>query len=134
MSSNTYFGEDTKNSYYRPLTGRNLGIKNGDIFTGKFKDNEGAPTIQVSIYASHNCIIRIQQTIYVGYAGNVMLPVLSDDVYEYTTINKPMFIQRTLGFTTYRIVCENQNEENMKTLYLTTRLVNHPAITQGVIL
>ena len=58
----------------------------------------------------------------------------SDDKYEYTTPNKPMFIQRTLGFNYYRVVCESICEEDMKHLYLTTQLINHPAITQGIIL
>lgn len=67
---------------------------------------------------------------------SIILPVvaLSDDIYEYTSPNKPMFIQRALGFISYRIVCENPNEEDMKTLYLITQLVNHSAITQGIIL
>ena len=118
--------QDRENTCGFPLAGRG---KPGNIFTGTITPKGGAPTIQVSISASHNCIIRIQQT----PIGNRQL-ILSDDIYEYTTPNKAMFIQRTLGFANYRIVCENPNEEDMKTLHLTTQLVNHPAITQGIIL
>jgi len=141
--------EDEYNSTYKRLVGRgselikheNLIRREYTVRTGKMRPKGCAPTIQVSIYASHNCIIHIQQTYTSFFRTDSSEPdspprelILSNDIYEYTTPNKPMFIQRTLGFLYYRVVCENPNEEDIETLYLTTQLVNHPAITQGIIL
>jgi hypothetical protein len=123
--------QDLYNTWNAPLAGRG---KPGNIFTGSLTPKGGAPTIQVSIFASHNCIIRIQQSSVRSSSNGYYRDFAADDIYEYTTPNKPIFIQRTLGFVNYRIVCENPNEEDMKSLYLTTQLVNHPAITQGIIL
>ena len=123
--------QDRENTWNAPLAGRG---KPGNIFTGSLTPKGGAPTIQVSICASHNCIIRIQQSSIMSSSNGYYINFAADDIYEYTTPNKPIFIQRTLGFVNYRIVCENPNEEDMKTLYLTTQLINHPAITQGIIL
>jgi len=119
--------QDNGNSRQYPLAGKG-------IFIGTLTAKGSAPTIQVSINATQNCIIYIQQSSITSKSiDGCYNNFAADDKYEYTTPNKPMFIQRTLGFNYYRVICESTSEEVMKHLYLTTQLINHPAITQGII-
>ena len=120
------FGEqDRLNSRLAPLA--KVGA-NYSEFMGVWTPHGTAPTIQIGVIGSHSCIIHIHQS-----------PNKSDigvtDVYEYTTLNKPMIIQRTLAFGGYyKVTSINMNDEDMKKMHLITTLVNHPAIKQGIII
>ena len=120
------FGEqDRLNSRLAPLA--KVGA-NYSEFMGVWTPHGTAPTIQIGVIGSHSCIIHIHQS-----------PNKSDigvtDVYEYTTPNKHMIIQRTLAFGGYyKVTAINMNDEDMKKLHLITTLVNHPAIKQGIII
>ena len=114
------FGEmDNNNS-------RTCPIGKYDDFVGSWTPQGTSPTIQIGVIGSHPMTICIHQSFNRTDIGVV-------DKYEYTTPNVPIIIQRTLAFGYYAVSAYKYYDKNMEHLHLITKMINHPAITQGIL-